>query len=58
MEVGDDEDSEKRLVFLREKYKLDEKAQELLNHIQKEIDVFRKYSEYYGYVFYIMQNKD
>ncbi len=47
---------EERLVFLREKYRMDEKAQEMFDYVQKEIDVFHKYSEYYGYVFYVMQN--
>ncbi len=47
---------EQRLIMLRKKYKHDSKAIELIEHIQREIDIFHQYSEYYGYVFYIMQD--
>lgn len=47
---------EQRLEMLRNKYQTDENAQEMIEYVQREIDVFRKYSEYYGYVFYVMQN--
>ena len=46
-----------KLPSLKEKYKDD---QEKLGHIayhEVEIEMFRKYSDYYGYVFYVMQNK-
>jgi len=46
---------EQRLVSLRDKYKEDNKALELIEHIQREIDIYHKYYEYYGYVFYVMQ---
>lgn len=48
---------EKRLVTLREKYSNNEDAIKEINQSQKEIDIFRKYSEYYGYVFFIMKVK-
>lgn len=48
---------EKKLAAFRQKYQKDKNAIELIEHIQLEIDIFRKYSAYYGYVFYIMQNK-
>lgn len=46
---------EKRVSMLKEIYKDDEEAQSQLEGNLLEIDMFRKYSEYYGYVFYIMQ---
>lgn len=48
---------EKRLEKFRLIYHEDENALELIDMVQLEIDIFRKYSAYYGYVFYIMQNK-
>ena len=48
---------EKRLAMLREKYKLDAAAQRDLDGHQEEVDMFRKYSEWYGYVFYVMKMK-
>ena len=44
---------EKRLADLEQKYAGDGKAQEVLAMNRREIEIFRKYSEYYGYVFYI-----
>lgn len=46
---------EKRLKKLRSKYKQDKEALNLIEIIQHEIDIFYKYSAYYGYVFYIAQ---
>jgi hypothetical protein len=46
---------EKKLVDLREKYKDNEKALMILEIEQREIDLFRKYSQYYSYVFYVGQ---
>jgi ubiquinone/menaquinone biosynthesis C-methylase UbiE len=48
---------EKRLEKFRLTYHEDENALELIDMVQLEIDMFRKYSSFYGYVFYIMQNK-
>ncbi|MBN2520564.1 MAG: methyltransferase domain-containing protein [Bacteroidales bacterium] len=48
---------EKQLEIFREKYKDDLKALELINSLQYEIDLFRKYTGSYGYVFYVMQKK-
>lgn len=48
---------EARLPRLREKYLGNAKANELLDGTQKEIDMFRKYSDWYGYVFYVMQTE-
>lgn len=44
---------EARLAEMEEKYAGDVKAQEVLAMNRREIEIFRKYSEYYGYVFYI-----
>jgi len=44
-----------RLQAMRSKYADDESALEVVEARQLEIDLFRKYSEYYGYVFYVMR---
>ena len=46
---------EERLEQLREKYRDDSEALRILDTEQEEIDLFKKYSEWYGSVFYIMQ---
>jgi ubiquinone/menaquinone biosynthesis C-methylase UbiE len=46
---------EKRIALLREKYRDDEEAMTLLRESQRESDLYRKYSDWYGYVFYVMQ---
>ncbi|NVM05202.1 MAG: class I SAM-dependent methyltransferase [Candidatus Helarchaeota archaeon] len=48
---------EKRLKILRKKYKDDPEAKKLLDSTQDEIDIFRKYSDSYGYIFFIMKDK-
>ena len=47
---------EARLVSMRKKYYEHESELELIDFVQLEIDLFRKYPDAYGYVFYIMQN--
>ena len=46
---------EKKIVLLREKYRDDAEAMSLLYESQRESDLYRQYSDWYGYVFYIMQ---
>lgn len=46
---------EKRIQGLRKKYKDNPKALELLAEEQREIDLYRKFSSWYGSVFFIMQ---
>ena len=46
---------EKRLAVLREQYASDPDWMNVLDSFQHEIDIFSRYSEYYGYVFYVMQ---
>ena len=46
---------EDRINELREKYQGNEEVEKKLDEELKEIKMFRKYSDYYGYVFYIMQ---
>ena len=46
---------EKRLKKLEIKYKNNKKALERINEEYKEINLFRKYNEWYGSVFYVMQ---
>lgn len=47
---------ENRLKSLRQKYFESESELELIEFVQLEIDLYRKYPDVYGYVFYIMQN--
>lgn len=49
---------EARLPGLREKYQGNAEAKEWLDATQKECDIYRKYSDWYGYVFYVMQVDD
>jgi SAM-dependent methyltransferase len=44
-----------RLASLRKKHAADPEKQEMLAAVQMEIDIFRKYSDYYGNVFYLMR---
>jgi SAM-dependent methyltransferase len=46
---------EARIAMLRDKYRDDMEATQLLDESQLEIDLYRKYSDWYGYVFYLMQ---
>jgi cyclopropane fatty-acyl-phospholipid synthase-like methyltransferase len=46
---------ENRLQLLREKYVTDPIKIKMIESVQMEIEVYRKYSKYYGYVFYLMQ---
>ncbi len=48
---------EDRLCSLRIKYAADPAGSETIASIQKEIDIYRKYSNWYGYVFYLMQSR-
>ena len=45
----------KRLIDFRKIYRDDPQALAVVELHQKEIDIFRKYSDYYGYVFFVMQ---
>ena len=46
---------EKRITELKTKYQSNEEVEKQLDEELIEIEMFRKYSDYYGYVFYIMQ---
>ncbi|WGV23419.1 class I SAM-dependent methyltransferase [Halotia branconii] len=46
---------EERLQVLKKHYQNDAEALEVVNMEQLEIDLYRKYSEYYGYIFYVVQ---
>jgi cyclopropane fatty-acyl-phospholipid synthase-like methyltransferase len=46
---------EQRLTVLRGRCARDAERLEMLETIQAEIDAYRKYSDYYGYVFYILR---
>jgi len=46
---------EKNLVRLRQKYANDAEALKWIAASQSEIDMYRKYSNYYGYVFFVMR---
>lgn len=44
---------ESRLVALKTKYAQDAEALEVIQSVQSEIDLFKAYSDYYGYVFVV-----
>jgi ubiquinone/menaquinone biosynthesis C-methylase UbiE len=46
---------EKRLEMLSKKYKNDNKAFDMINMTYAEIELYRSYSKWYGYVFYVMK---
>ena len=46
-----------RIRVLGKKYAADRDRIEMIESIQKEIDIYKKYSKYYGYVFYLMQRR-
>ncbi len=46
---------ERRVAELRLKHEGDPEAQQVLDTELTEIDMYRKYSEWYGYVFYVMR---
>ncbi|ABK19092.1 SAM-dependent methyltransferase [Syntrophobacter fumaroxidans] len=48
---------ENRLRSLQEKYAADRAGSETVESIRKEVDIYRKYSSWYGYVFYLMQSR-
>lgn len=48
---------EKQVTALKKKYQGDVEKITLLDSALIEIELFRKYSKFYGYVFYIMENK-
>ena len=47
---------EQKLPEFKRKYKDDPEAQKVITMEQKEVELYRRYSDYYGYVFYVMQN--
>jgi SAM-dependent methyltransferase len=47
-----------RVVRLKSKYRNDPEAVALLDREALEIDIYRRYSSYYGYVFFIMRRMD
>jgi ubiquinone/menaquinone biosynthesis C-methylase UbiE len=46
-----------RVAMLREKYASDAKKQTMLDEELLEVDLYRKYSQWYGYAFYVMQTE-
>ena len=48
---------QRRVNKLRHKYAENPEALAVLDAGQLEIDMYKKYSSYYGYVFYLMQTK-
>ena len=47
---------QEKLTALQKKYRGDAEALSVLEMEQREIDLYRRYADYYGYVFYIMKN--
>jgi ubiquinone/menaquinone biosynthesis C-methylase UbiE len=49
---------EKIIVKMMTTFRHDKNVLTLLNPLQREIDIFRKFSDYYGYVFYVLQKQN
>ena len=49
---------EKKIVKMMTTFRQDKNVLALLNPLQREIDIFRKFSDYYGYVFYVLQKQN
>jgi SAM-dependent methyltransferase len=49
---------EERLHEMRRRYAHDAEAMAILDAEAEEIDLFRRYGDYYGYVFYLLQRQD
>ena len=47
---------EKRVMLMKEKYKNNSNALDVLEAEIQEIDLYRRYSDYYGYVFFVAQS--
>lgn len=47
---------ENRLVILKNKYGHNAEAQQVFEIFDREIEMYREYGEYYGYIFYIVQS--
>jgi cyclopropane fatty-acyl-phospholipid synthase-like methyltransferase len=47
---------EERLRSFRERYAADQEKLDFVESVQMEIDIYRKHSSYYGYVFFLMQS--
>lgn len=44
-----------RIKVLREEYVGDKEANDMMDATEREIEIYKKYSDYYGYVFYLMK---
>jgi ubiquinone/menaquinone biosynthesis C-methylase UbiE len=49
---------EEQLKVFREKYRDNSEALNVIEFHQTEIDMYRKYSEYYGYIFFILEKRE
>jgi hypothetical protein len=49
---------EKQIKLLKEKYLDNKKAVSVFHESQKEIDDYKKYSEYFGYEFFVMRKNE
>ncbi|MBN2412691.1 class I SAM-dependent methyltransferase [candidate division KSB1 bacterium] len=45
-----------QILQFRKKYKNEKPALDIVQMIQLEIDIYKRYADYYGYVFYVVQN--
>jgi SAM-dependent methyltransferase len=49
---------EEHLKVFREKYMDNSEALGVIDSLQTEIDMYRKYSDYYGYIFFMLEKKE
>jgi ubiquinone/menaquinone biosynthesis C-methylase UbiE len=47
-----------RMILLREKYKDNDDALTIIRGLEKEMDIHRKYSKEYGYVFFVLKKRN
>ena len=47
-----------RIPLLKEKHKDNDDAQTILLGFEKEMDIYRKYSKEYGYIFFVLKNRN
>jgi hypothetical protein len=47
-----------RIPLLKERYATNPDALEIIQGLEKEMDLHRKYAKEYGYCFFIVQNTD
>ena len=48
----------KKVTGLKERYKDNDEAQTIINGLEMEMEIHRKYSKEYGYTFFVLKNRN